>query len=399
MTYIKEFQIANLAGHKGTIHHVLDRSVNVFWGLNGTGKTTLLRILDAALSNSTAELDKLPFESAEVVFHSESRDLDVTRRYERGKQQKQSPAPSEPELDWNLLSHLDFDEDLARQIARSMESKNPWPTTLSKRAPDSQRAKLVNYAHRYLPISRIVEQPRIEKGSRLSTEERFARHVNSVWTRYSSQSLAQIRDIQQQGLAEVLAILFGGKSSGVIDGAVGEDDPTTPDAAYELVAHFLNEQSLELPLGRSDFVSRYSSEPNRHVVAKIKAVMKLVDDVLRPQRELQSVVDEMYIGNKHLQLSNVLHASNPLSVMIDDKSIAVSALSSGEKQLLHILLETLAIDVSTIMIDEPELSLHVDWQKRLVASMRRVNPQAQLILATHSPELMIDVDDHCVFEL
>ena len=51
------------------------------------------------------------------------------------------------------------------------------------------------------------------------------------------------------------------------------------------------------------------------------------------------------------------------------------------------------------MIDEPELSLHPDWQKGLVGSMRRVNPEAQFLLATHSPELMIDVDDDCVFEL
>jgi putative hydrolase of the HAD superfamily len=59
----------------------------------------------------------------------------------------------------------------------------------------------------------------------------------------------------------------------------------------------------------------------------------------------------------------------------------------------------LAADDSTVMIDEPELSMHVDWQQVLVASMRRVNPDCQLLLATHSPEVMADVADDKVFEL
>jgi len=51
------------------------------------------------------------------------------------------------------------------------------------------------------------------------------------------------------------------------------------------------------------------------------------------------------------------------------------------------------------MIDEPELSLHVDWQRRLVENMTLLNPSAQYIFATHSPEIMADVDDSKIFRL
>lgn len=63
------------------------------------------------------------------------------------------------------------------------------------------------------------------------------------------------------------------------------------------------------------------------------------------------------------------------------------------------MLEVLAADANTVMIDEPELSLHVDWQQVLVASMQKVNPECQMLLATHSPEVMADVPDELVFQL
>jgi len=84
---------------------------------------------------------------------------------------------------------------------------------------------------------------------------------------------------------------------------------------------------------------------------------------------------------------------------IDGTNIPLQSLSSGEKQLLRLMLETLAAGSSTVMIDEPELSMHVDWQQVLVAAMRRVNPECQMLLATHSPEVMAEVADENVFEL
>ena len=143
-------------------------------------------------------------------------------------------------------------------------------------------------------------------------------------------------------------------------------------------------------------IDKYSkSESNRHVVNLIRDVMARVDTILTPQKELQSVINELYIGNKHLSIE----ADRRLGIEVNDESIPLWALSSGEKQLLHILLETLAVENSTILIDEPEISLHPDWQFGLVKSMRRVNSEAQIILASHSPEIMVDVDDECVFEL
>jgi len=62
-------------------------------------------------------------------------------------------------------------------------------------------------------------------------------------------------------------------------------------------------------------------------------------------------------------------------------------LSSGEKQILIILLNALLQNKKKFILfmDEPEISLHVDWQRKLIGYVRLINPNGQVILATHSP--------------
>jgi predicted ATPase len=410
VTIIREFRITNLAGRKGELHQVLDPKVNIFWGLNGTGKTTLLRILDAALSNKTHSLSALPFERAEVTFYSENHDMEFVRCFDHSQSMSVDDTTDE---EWVVVSDFELEDGPAMRT-RQTSADPGWETSVSSTPDEAQLGSaswdpdrlVAPYKHSYLPISRMLEP--LHHGEAMhssSADERFVRRVNQVWSRYSAKSLAEVRDIQQLGLAEILAILFGGSSQApileTVEGA-SEDQKTEALDAYRLVSDFLRAQRILLPLGRKDFTARYEdSDQHRHVVTRIRSIMKQIDQVLAPQHELQSVIDEMYIGNKHLVLGPARSSNGRrnIGVRINDESIPLHALSSGEKQLLQILLETLAVGESTIMIDEPELSLHPDWQKGLVGSMRRVNVDAQFILATHSPELMVGVDDDCVFEL
>jgi predicted ATPase len=68
------------------------------------------------------------------------------------------------------------------------------------------------------------------------------------------------------------------------------------------------------------------------------------------------------------------------------------SLSSGEKQLLVILLTLLVQDMKpcAIFMDEPEVSLHIEWQQKLISAIRTMNPNAQIILTTHSPAVIMD---------
>ena len=75
-----------------------------------------------------------------------------------------------------------------------------------------------------------------------------------------------------------------------------------------------------------------------------------------------------------------------------NKVISPGELSSGEKQMLVLLINTLLLLKKECIVfwDEPEISMHVDWQKVLIATMQKINPNMQLIIATHSPFIIYD---------
>lgn len=76
----------------------------------------------------------------------------------------------------------------------------------------------------------------------------------------------------------------------------------------------------------------------------------------------------------------------------DGTKITLEQLSAGEKQLLIILTKVLVQDEKpfVLLMDEPEISLDIDWQGKLIRSIRKINPNCQLFIATHSPGIFGD---------
>jgi predicted ATP-dependent endonuclease of OLD family len=61
--------------------------------------------------------------------------------------------------------------------------------------------------------------------------------------------------------------------------------------------------------------------------------------------------------------------------------------------------ECLGAGPHPILIDEPEISVHIDWQRELMAILQSLNPEAQFVAATHSPEIMADIPDERLYSL
>ena len=86
-----------------------------------------------------------------------------------------------------------------------------------------------------------------------------------------------------------------------------------------------------------------------------------------------------------------LDENNSIIFNINEKeSVTPYQLSSGEKQLLIILLNVLLLEnkPTIVLMDEPEISLHVEWQMVLIETLLDINPNLQLIITTHSPSLV-----------
>lgn len=97
----------------------------------------------------------------------------------------------------------------------------------------------------------------------------------------------------------------------------------------------------------------------------------------------------------------VLRTSNEIVLVQHGEHLKTLQLSSGEKQMLIILLTVLVQDKQqyTLFMDEPEISLHVEWQQKLIRLIREINPNAQVILTTHSPAVIMDGWADCVIDV
>ncbi len=418
MAVIRSFAIHGLAGRPGVVARDLNPSVNVLWGLNGSGKTSLLKILHAALRNDTAPLHGTSFAKAEVVFWSQYYDTEIRRTISGEVLSDSGPG---------YARHLDMDiddldepgvrlEPVGDGLWREVEVKSSDDGWFSELVSESDADRLsqsltpsgrhpidLPYLHSYLPVSRLSLQ--LGRGSWLrretprpavrdsTIEDEFAQGIESSWKDYNARANGKIRSVQQQGLAEILSILFGGSS-----GPAPESPNPLPDEADVIVREFLAEQNIHLHLTPEGFKERYENRSDLHaVVAAIEDVRRDVQRTLRPQEQLRRIVETLYSGNKRLMLDTL--GPGRLRVEADSRKIPLRSLSSGEKQLLRLLLEVLGAERMTVMIDEPELSMHVDWQEQLLAAMQSINPDCQLIVATHSPEVMVNVPDECIFQL
>ncbi len=110
--------------------------------------------------------------------------------------------------------------------------------------------------------------------------------------------------------------------------------------------------------------------------------------VSKPKTAFQDIIDDLF-GET---LKTIDRQSNELRFVQYGEELSPYCLSAGEKQVLIILLTVLLQNERhcVLLMDEPEVSLHVEWQQRLVRIIRGLNPNVQIILTTHSPAMIMD---------
>ena len=102
----------------------------------------------------------------------------------------------------------------------------------------------------------------------------------------------------------------------------------------------------------------------------------------------QDMVDDLFSETR----KKIIRTENELRFTQIGEVLLPYQLSSGEKQILAILLTVLVEDNQpyVLFMDEPEVSLHIEWQKRLVDLCLELNPNVQIILTTHSPAVVMN---------
>lgn len=83
---------------------------------------------------------------------------------------------------------------------------------------------------------------------------------------------------------------------------------------------------------------------------------------------------------------------NKFNIVSDGNILPIDVLSSGEKQILLILLRVFLLEgkEAYVLLDEPETSLDISWQYELINTLVKLNPNAQFFITTHSPSIFGD---------
>lgn len=163
-----------------------------------------------------------------------------------------------------------------------------------------------------------------------------------------------------------------------------------------------------------DFIEKYlsykSEEPRNAIpvdlllqyqnVKKTERLIKIAEEAEAQKREVQKPLElflstmNEFIGNgeEKKQLRVDPEGNIYMITSHKDERIRLQYMSSGEKQLLtffaHLIFGVRRGQPGIFVVDEPELSLHLSWQKMFVEKALAVNSNIQLIFATHSPEII-----------
>lgn len=120
--------------------------------------------------------------------------------------------------------------------------------------------------------------------------------------------------------------------------------------------------------------------------------MSMIDASAEKQAEMKariedfrSVINGLFQETeKHIEIEG-----NKFNIVSKGQILPIDALSSGEKQILLIMLRVFLLEgkESYVLLDEPENSLDISWQYKLIDTLTKLNPNAQFFISTHSPSI------------
>lgn len=412
MFILNSVEINGLWGNK-TIKTKLNPNVNIFIGNNGTGKTTFINIIQAILSVDLALLDSLPFESATLHLKSinskSNRKITVEKttedekttfsfiKYKIGKQTFLAPI-GDPDDDFRihrLPSRL-------RQIIDSLKNtlsdliEISW-LSVHRGVEDNEyydRPSRVRSRESNNPIdnrlSRLIRnfikyQLQLQSKSKIHSEE-FKKGVleTILYNEHNDtfdKIILAVENIDQDNIENDLIKAY--KSLGAIG----------PNLNHKITNHVNAIKTAKQKLSQknsfneNDYIPLMLSLKTKNIITLSKENSDKEAKLFKPIHVFLNLLRE-FIDKKQIDL--IHDKTGELLIKQNDHNIPIEKLSSGEKQLLILFIETLLQKEKPYIFfsDEPELSLHISWQRKIIESIHILNPNAQIITATHSPEIV-----------
>ncbi len=416
----------------------IEDRVTIIHGPNGVGKTVLFRLVAALLSGNVLELLKIPFETFEVTL-SDGSILGFTRNESSPGQKKKSDDVlgtcylkvdgKEVHQFQPRASQVDI-----RRLAFRIENEMPWISRIDEDRFLDRRTEevftgaelLMNYSGRFperwkkkgfFPEAEWLLDIRSRVNVHLVEAQRLLRisPVSAEWEPqrrrdiYSATVKAYAKDLQGR-ISETLTLYA--KQSQSLDQSFPQRLLMSADKALSVDALKTRMGELEADrnqLKRIGLIDEDAAYPfDVRALEKLddtrRTVMTLyVDDTAKKLGVLDDFAQRIKIlveniNGKFTHKKILIDRDKGLVLRTDDGQILeLEALSSGEQHELVLLYDLLfRIKPNTlVLIDEPELSLHVTWQKSFLPDLLKIVETTgyDVMLATHSPFIVGDRSD------
>ncbi len=356
---IKSLSVKNL-NHEISDKWVFNEDLNIITGKNGSGKTTLLKLLWYLISGNLERIvPDIPFQMASI--ETDSFILSITQdNPNRGK-----------------VSVAFFDYQL-REFHRRESNKDPIKTAVTL---DAQSAK--NIGNR---VSELIRSSlffpsfrRIEGGyaGRANFDIPGSREYSAL--KPLQQAMEEFSsEISLNGHAFIASI-----STDDIGQLLEQKYGDVHRKISNLQSKVLNEISQRLedvPSVMTD-IQQVADERNR-LLKPFSVLSELTQSILQYESIRIGGRDALGEATEGIILGE---GTEGTTLERAKEAIASDMLSSGEKQMLSFLCYNAFNENTAIFIDEPELSLHVDWQRILLPTLLEQGTDNQFFIATHSP--------------
>lgn len=394
--------------------------VNIFIGKNGTGKTTFMNILQSVLQVDLPTLISYEFKNILIRLRSDSktRTIRVNRNDKAGlpfeevtyRVGSRSFKMQVYERDYEIsrparlrLRVSDQYETLKAQLNElvSVSSLSVHRTSVAL-FRDEEYPRRHNFPHPPIDL-RLNELMQQLTRYQLSLELK-ARRVSADFQKDVLASMLYDPNFDKWELKEALNIELG-KVKQELSKAYKELGALDEKVQKKIDTHIkiLNNSIAQIREAKDQGVSIEAVVPlpllrrTQHIINLTQKAEALKQEIFQPINQYVEII-KGFIEEKEFSFS----PTGEFQIFKENKQISFDQLSSGEKQLLILLTETLLQkgEPFVFLADEPEISLHIEWQAKIVSSIKELNQQAQVIVATHSVEIaggwkknIIDMED------
>ena len=349
-----------------------NEDLNIFTGPNGSGKTTLLKLIWYLISGHLEQiLSEIPFSALSINTDPFSLTMDrhkpddVMLKWEfSGKKQDQEDIKIDPETGTIDRKDVDKVHELEKRIAQTTKSSLFLPTFRRIEGGFSKDPRdIEDSVRRLLPVSEMLQITMLRFSSDVSTNEH--KFIASISTDDIGDLLTQkYADIYEE-ISALQSQLLDDISRKIQDASDSGNVPETPQDA-PAVLDDIKQVNEKRDLLRKPFSVLSELTQNILQYRAIHVTGRLA---------LGEETDSVTLGEK----------ANGGTLEEAKEAISSDKLSAGEKQMLSFLCYNAFSDNMPIFIDEPELSLHVDWQRLLLPTLLEQATNNQFFIATHSP--------------